>query len=63
MKKLRGGKRPGSGPIQKYGESTIILSFWIPKSKKPEIHKLVRTFLDNLYKETIKSKKGDDYGC
>lgn len=48
MKKLQGGKRIGAGAKHKYGEPTIIISFRIPQSKKQEVHKMVKAYLQKI---------------
>jgi hypothetical protein len=67
MKKLQGGKRIGAGAKHKYGEPTIIISFRIPQSKKQEVHKMVKSYLDQIALNNLpikkESKKTDEYGC
>jgi len=40
-----GGKRPNAGRPLKYGEPVVDATYYVPKSKKPTIDKLVKTQL------------------
>jgi hypothetical protein len=53
-KSNHGGKRPGAGRTQKYGEPTKTVSFRVPISLIPEITAYVEKRLSIAAKEAIK---------